>query len=76
MRVRAEAERDAQERRGQITKLEERVLAKQDELEAKLTELLRREQGLADRETNIKELQVDLKEAKNRELGELERISV
>ncbi len=75
VRVRAEAERDAQERRGQITKLEERVLAKQDELEGKLTELLRREQGLADRETHIKELQVDLKDAKDREVGELERIS-
>ena len=75
VRVRAEAERDAQERRGQITKLEERVLAKQDELEAKLTELLRREQGLADRETHIKELQIDLKDAKDRELGELERLS-
>src|SRR5829696_6984973 len=75
VRVRDEAERDAQERRGQITRLEERVLAKQDELEVKLTELLRREQGLADRETHIKELQVDLKDAKDRELGELERIS-
>ncbi|HEU6443594.1 MAG TPA: ribonuclease Y [Gaiellaceae bacterium] len=75
VRVRAEAERDAQERRGQITKLEERVLAKQDELEGKLTELLRREQGLADRETHIKELQAELKEAKDGELGELERIS-
>jgi ribonuclease Y len=75
VRVRAEAERDAQERRSQITRLEERVLGKQDELEGKLTELLRREQGLADRETHIKELQAELKEAKDRELGELERIS-
>jgi ribonucrease Y len=75
VRLRAEVDRDAQERRAQITKLEERVLAKQDELEGKLTELLRREQGLADRETHIKELQVELKEAKDQELGELERIS-
>jgi ribonuclease Y len=75
VRVRAEAERDAQDRRGQIAKLEERVLAKQDELEGKLTELLRREQGLADRETHIKDLQVELKEAKDQEAGELERIS-
>src|SRR5918999_4555650 len=75
VRVRAEAERDAQERRGQIAKLEERVIAKQDELEAKLTELLRREQGLADRETHIKDLQAELKEAKDQEVGELERIS-
>jgi ribonucrease Y len=75
VRVRAEAERDAQERRGQITKLEERVLAKQDELEVKLTELLRREQGLADRETHIKDLQAELKTAKDREFTELERVS-
>jgi ribonucrease Y len=75
VRLRAEVDRETQERRGQITKLEERVLAKQDELEGKLTELLRREQGLADRETHIKELQVELKDAKDRELGELERIS-
>ena len=75
VRVRAEVERDAQERRSQITRLEERVLAKQDELEAKLSELLRREQGLADRETHIKELQGDLKDAKDRELAELERVS-
>jgi ribonucrease Y len=75
VRVRAEAERDAQERRGQITKLEERVLAKQDELEVKLTELLRREQGLADRETHIKDLQAELKSVKEREVAELERVS-
>jgi ribonucrease Y len=75
VRLRAEVDRETHERRVQITKLEERVLAKQDELEGKLTELLRREQGLADRETHIKELQADLKEAKDRELGELERIS-
>ncbi len=75
VRVRAEAEKDAQERRGQIAKLEERVLAKQDELEGKLTEILRREQGVSDRETHIKELQLELKEAKDQELGELERIS-
>jgi ribonucrease Y len=75
VRFRAEVERDAQDRRGQITRLEERLLSKQDELEAKLTELLRREQGLADRETHIKELQGELKEAKDHELGELERLS-
>jgi ribonucrease Y len=75
VRVRAEVERDAQDRRGQITKLEERVLAKQDELEGKLSEILRREQGLSDRETHIKELQAELKEAKDQEFGELERIS-
>src|SRR5918993_253590 len=57
------------------SKHEERVLRRQDELESKLTELLRREQGLADREINIKELQQQLKEAKDGEIHELERLS-
>ena len=75
MRFKADAEQTLQERRGQMAKLEERVLARQDELESKLTELLRREQGLADREIHIKELQQQLKEAKDEELEELERVS-
>jgi ribonucrease Y len=75
MRVKAEAEQALQERRGQVAKLEERLLARQDELEGKLNELLRREQGLADREIHIKELQQQLKEAKEGEIEELERIS-
>jgi ribonucrease Y len=75
MSVRAETEQALQERRGQMAKLEERLLARQDELEAKLTELLRREQGLADRETHIKELQQQLKDAKDEEVRGLERIS-
>jgi len=75
MRFKADAEQTLQERRGQMAKLEERVLARQDELESKLTELLRREQGLADREIHIKELQQQLKEAKDQELEELERVS-
>jgi ribonuclease Y len=75
MRFKAEVEEALQERRGQMTKLEERVLARQDELEGKLTALLRREQGLADRELHIKELQQQLKEAKDQEVEELERIS-
>ncbi len=75
MRVRADTEQALQERRGQVAKLEERLVARQDELEAKLTELLRREQGLADRETHIKELQQQLKDATDEEVRELERIS-
>src|SRR5918999_270685 len=75
IRLKADTEQALQERRGQMAKLEERVLARQDELEGKLTELLRREQGLADREIHIKDLQQQLKEAKDNEFHELERIS-
>src|SRR3989440_1955749 len=75
VRLRAEVEREVSERRAKIIKIEERVLAKEDETDRKLRELTRREQGVSDRETHSKQLQEELKEAKDTELKELERIS-
>ena len=74
VRVRAELEREIGEQRARMTKIEERVLTREDEVERRQKELERRDQGLADREVHVKELQDDLKEAKQRELEELERI--
>jgi ribonucrease Y len=73
--LRSEIEAEVQDRRLQIVKIEERVLQKEEETEAKLEELGRREQGLGDRETHTKALQEELKEAKDEALGALERIS-
>jgi len=82
VRLRQDVERELAEQRGRITKTEERVLAKEDEvdrrqreLERRQLEVDRREQGLADREIHVKELQEDLKQAKQRELEELERVA-
>jgi ribonuclease Y len=75
VKLRAEVEQEVSERRAEIIKIEERVLAKEDEIDRKLTELTRREQGVADRETHSKQLQEQLKETKDAELKELERIS-
>src|SRR5947208_13264248 len=75
IRLRAEIEEEVQERRGQILKIEERLLTKEEEIEEKLTELTRREQGLSDREVHIRTLQDELKLMKDDELRELERIS-
>jgi len=75
VKLRAEVEQEVSERRSEIIKIEERVLAKEDEIDRKLTELTRREQGVSDRETHSKQLQEELKEAKDGELKELERIS-
>src|SRR5881275_1610020 len=75
VKVRAEVEQEVSERRAEIIKIEERVLAKEDEIDRKLTELTRREQGVSDRETHSKQLQEELKAAKDTELKELERIS-
>jgi ribonuclease Y len=73
--LRSEIEAEVQDRRVQIVKIEERVLQKEEEIDEKLTELARREQGLGDREVHIKALQDELKEMKDDALLALERIS-
>jgi ribonuclease Y len=73
--LRSEIEAEVQGRRLEIAKVEERILQKETETEAKLTELERREQGLGDREVHAKALQEELKEAKDEALAALERMS-
>jgi ribonuclease Y len=75
VKLRAEAEEEARGRRDQALKIEERALANEQEVVAKQEEVTRREQGLADREIHVRQLQEDLKEAKGKELSELQRIS-
>ena len=75
VRLRAEIEAEVQERRSQIMKIEERVLGREEETERKLVEIERREQGLNDREVHARQLQEELKVARDSELTELERIS-
>jgi ribonuclease Y len=75
VQLRAEIEAEVQDRRLQIVKIEERVLQKEEEIDEKLTDLARREQGLGDREVHIKALQDELREAQQQALSELERIS-
>ncbi|MDQ3379005.1 MAG: ribonuclease Y [Actinomycetota bacterium] len=75
VQLRSEIEAEVQDRRLQIVKVEERILQKEEETDAKLTELVRREQGLGDREVHAKALQDELKEAKDEALVALERLS-
>src|SRR5512132_2045894 len=75
VRLRSEVESEIGERRAEILKIEERILAKEEEIDRKLTELSRREQGISDRETHTKELQEELKGARESQFVELERIS-
>ena len=75
VKLRTEVEAELRERREQILKIEERVLAREADVEEKLTELTRKEQGLADREVHLKQLQEELKQAKAGQFTELERIS-
>jgi ribonucrease Y len=75
VRLRAEIDQEVTEHRTRIVKVEERVLAKEEEIDGKLTELTRREQGMADRETHLRQLQDEHKQAREEQLAELERIS-
>jgi ribonucrease Y len=75
VKLRAEIDAELSERRESAMKIEERVLAREDEMERKLVELARRDQGLADRETHLRQLQEEMKEAKAREQLQLERIA-
>jgi ribonuclease Y len=75
VRLREEIDRDLKERQADALRARERISAQEAELERRSTELERREQGIADREVHARQLQEELKAAKDRELTELERIS-
>jgi ribonucrease Y len=75
VRIRAEIEEEVAARRSETIKIEERILSKEEEIDGKLTELGRREQGVADRELHTRQLQDELKQARESEIAELERIS-
>ena len=51
------------------------MLAKEEETEKKLVDLQRKDQGLADREAHLRQLQDELKQTKLAQQEELERIA-
>jgi len=75
VKLRAEIEQEIQDRRTEAAKIEERTLQREQELERRETEVGRREQGLSDRETHVRELQEQLKTARDDAVDELERAS-
>jgi ribonuclease Y len=75
VKLRAEIDEEIADHRSRIVKVEERLLTKEEEIDGKLTEMARREQGLSDRETHLKQLQEEQKVARSEQLAELQRIS-
>src|SRR5215211_3742161 len=75
VRLRAEVEQEIADRRAENLRIEERILAKEEDIDRKLTELGRREQGLNDREVHVRQLQEELKAARDEALVELERVA-
>jgi ribonucrease Y len=62
-------------RRSEIARLEERLRAKEGSLELQAQQLAERERSLDDRQRNLEKGREELKEAKARQLRELERLS-
>ncbi|MFN0152866.1 MAG: ribonuclease Y [Gaiella sp.] len=75
VRLKAEIESEIQDRRLEIAKIDERAAQREAELEARVEDVTRREQGAADREAHVRQLQEELKAAKDDSLRELQRIS-
>jgi ribonucrease Y len=75
VQLRAQIDAELADRRESVLKIEERVLAKEEEIERKLLDLTRKDQGLADREVHLRQLQDELKQTKVAEHAELERIA-
>jgi ribonucrease Y len=75
VKLRTEIGGELAARRETIVKVEQRVLAQEEEIERRLVELSRRDQGLADRETHLRQLQDELKQAKLAQQEAVERIA-
>jgi len=72
---RTEQERDLADRRAELIKAEERLTAVQTQTDLRAEEITRREQSITDRETHAKQLQEDLKAARDAELAALEKVA-
>jgi ribonucrease Y len=75
LKLRAEVDQEVRDKRAEIIKIEERILAKEEEIDRKLTDFASREQSLSDREGHLKEMQEKLDAATETQLRELERVS-
>jgi ribonucrease Y len=75
VRLRAEIEQEIAGRRTEIAKIDERAQAAEQEVARRAEEVGRREQGLSDREIHVRQLQDDLKAAKEQALAELQRMA-
>ena len=73
--ARDEVEAELLERRGEIVRIEERVISKEEAIDAKLAELSRRDQRLDDRERELHHQRELLEQRKREHLRELERVA-
>ena len=60
---------------GEMIKIEERMASSQSQLESAREELSRRDQSISDREVHAKQLQEELKTARDAQVAELEKVA-
>jgi ribonucrease Y len=72
---RDDIEAELRARRAELAALEERLRAKEASLDGRLEDLDQREQSLADRARNLEHGSAELKEARQRQMRELERVA-
>lgn len=74
-RLRTELERETRDRRGELQRIERRLVQKEEALERKGDNLEKREEQLNRRERELDRTAQEIQELKNRQVAELERIS-
>jgi ribonuclease Y len=75
VRLRAEVDQELKDKRAEVIRVEARATEKEEDADRRLGELSRREQSVADRESHLARLQIELEHSRDEQLRELERIS-
>ena len=74
-RLRSECENDCRERRAEVTKLEKRLLQREEQIDRKLTSLEEKEERFSKKEKKLDDELTAAEELNRRRLAELEKVS-
>lgn len=74
-RLRSEVEKEVRERRAEVTKLERRLVQKEEAIDKKIENLEKREEGISRKERGLEEKEKELDGFITKQIEELERIS-
>ena len=75
IKIRNQAESELRDRRGEVQRLERRVLQKEENLDRKIEGLEQRQRNLANKETELEEAKANLLALEDQRKQELERVS-
>lgn len=75
IRLRAQAETEARERRDEVLRLEQRIASKEENLDRKIEALERRERNIQAKEQRLDEIREELERLKQQQVAEIERVS-